>query len=246
MNFSQFQSEPFYLKVAKGKVNGHSHIHKFGAVPAMSQNTTGTVWDKNDTLYPWAIFSSATTLNIPAVNASDDTKTIVIEGLDANYNFKTQSVVVSSSGAVQTSAFIRVFRAYVVNAAGNVGNININASSTTVARITAGKSQTLMGVYTVPAGHTGYLVGINATCESGADASLNTFVRYSSANAFRISHSFEVSGAGGPYDTSFPIPLQLPEKTDVDIRATTRSNNALITTTFDILLSDNSFLNSER
>jgi len=246
MNFSQFHSEPFYLKVSKGKVNGHSYIHKFGAVPAMSQSTTGTIWDVNDTLYPWSSFNVASNLTIPAVNASDDGKTIIIQGLDANYNFKSQQVVLSSSGAVQTTAFIRVFRAYITDSTGNVGNIDINVSTTTVARITAGKGQTLMSVYTIPAGFTGYLVSTNATCEAGADASVDTFTRYSGENAFRVAHSFELTGNGGPYNTEFTIPLKLTEKTDIDMRATTRSNNARITSTFDILLSDNSYIHMEK
>ena len=74
------------LGVAKGQFDDISHVHKFGAVPAMSQNQSGTVWDVNDTNYPWASFSSAGTLDIPAVNASDNGLQVTIEGLDTNYD----------------------------------------------------------------------------------------------------------------------------------------------------------------
>jgi hypothetical protein len=37
---------------------GFGQIHKFGAVPAMSQNTNGTIWDENDTVYPWSTIDS--------------------------------------------------------------------------------------------------------------------------------------------------------------------------------------------
>jgi len=40
-------SEPFELQVARGQIPGHTTLHKFGAVPSMSINTTGTVWDIN-------------------------------------------------------------------------------------------------------------------------------------------------------------------------------------------------------
>ena len=79
-------SEPFELQVARGQIPGHSALHKFGAVPEMSVNTTGTVWDIDDTLYPWSAFSSASILTVDRANASDAGKTIVIIGLDANYN----------------------------------------------------------------------------------------------------------------------------------------------------------------
>ena len=46
--------EEFNLNVSRGKTRGASQIHKFGATPSQSTNTTATVWDKEDTLYPWS------------------------------------------------------------------------------------------------------------------------------------------------------------------------------------------------
>ena len=45
------------IKISRGQVKGVIPVHKFGAVPTMSTNTTGTVWDKNDTIYPWSACS---------------------------------------------------------------------------------------------------------------------------------------------------------------------------------------------
>jgi hypothetical protein len=226
------------LGVAKGQFDDISHAHPFGAVPAMSQNTTGTIWDVNDTVYPWASWATAGTLSIPAVNASDNGKTVTIVGLDGNYDMLTESVTVSSSVAVTTTAeFKRVNRAYVGNgSATNVGNINIQKGGVTVARITADNGQTAMAVYTVPAGYTGYILQGAASCQSGADATGNMFVRYFGEASFRVGHSFEVSGAGGAYLYEFCIPVKIPEKSDIDIRASVRSNNARLTAAFDILL----------
>ena len=69
-----FKDSP--LSIAQGEVSGHSLQHKFGAVPAMSQNQSGTIWDINDTDYPWSSFSTAGTLSVPAVNASDNGKSL--------------------------------------------------------------------------------------------------------------------------------------------------------------------------
>ena len=71
------------LGVAANHYQGLSHVHKFGAVPAMSQNNTGTIWDVNDTAYPWSSFASAGTLSVPAVNASDNGKTCLLYTSDA-------------------------------------------------------------------------------------------------------------------------------------------------------------------
>ena len=76
--------------------------------------------------------------------------------------------------------------------ADNLGNIDIKVSTTVVARITATKGQTLMAIYTIPAGYTGYLIQGTGTVQSGADATGNIFVRYFGQDAFRIGHSFEV------------------------------------------------------
>ena len=44
---------------------------------------------------------------------------------------------------------------------------------------------------------------------------------------------------GGQYDYTFQTLIPVPEKTDIDIRATMRSNNKRITAAFDVLLVDN-------
>ena len=121
--------------------------------------------------------------------------------------------------------------------AANVGNIDIKVSTTIVARISAGNSQTLMGVYTVPAGYTAYLTQGVMSVKSGADATGNFFVRYGGETAFRIAHTFEVASA--EYFYAFHVPFALPEKSDVDIRASVRSNNARVTAAFDAYLIKN-------
>ena len=229
------------LGVAAGHFDGLSHEHIYGAVPAMSQNESGTVWDVNDTDYPWSSFASASQLTIPAVNASDDGKDIEIHGLDGNYHVITEVIEVSSSAPVTTTqSFIRVSKAFITNgSATNVGNIDIEISSTEVARIIAGNGQTLMAIYTVPAGYTAYILKGVATCQAGADATGDMFVRYFGQTSFRIGHAFEVSGSGGEYNYDFPIPLPIPEKSDIDVRADVRSNNARLTASFDVLLERN-------
>jgi len=229
-------SEPFELQVSRGQIPGHSVLHKFGAVPSMSINTTGTIWDIDDTLYPWSALTSAGTLTVDRASASDANKTITIQGLDADYNQLSENVTLTNAtGNATTQSFIRVYRAFMHNgSAANVGNINIKISTTTIARITAGKAQTLMGVYTVPAGYSLYVTQGVMSVQSGADATGNFFVRYGGESAFRIAHTFEVASA--EYFYAFHAPFKLPEKSDVDIRADLRSNNARITAAFDAYL----------
>lgn len=227
------------IQIAAGQMVRTSSIHKFGAVPAMSQNNSGTVWDLNDTLYPWSAFDTAGVLTIPAVNASDNGHNVTVIGLDDNYDEVTEVLTVSSSTTTTGSqTFKRVFRAFCEGTGStiNVGNINIQRSSTTVARITANKGQTLMSVYTVPRGFTGYLLKGTMTCQDGADATGDMFVRYNGSDIFRVGHSFEVSGDGGQYMYEFGVPIKIPSMSDIDVRATVRSNNARVTAAFDMIL----------
>lgn len=229
------------VDLAQGELQGASFIHKFGAVPAMSQNQSGSVWDINDTTYPWASFDTAGTLSIPAVNVADDGHVVTIIGLDDNYDPLEEEVTVSSSTTTTTTAsFKRVYRAF-CTAGGitNTGNINIQKSATTVARITAGKAQTLMAIYTVPKGYTAFITKGVMTVAGSADATGDMFVRYFGEDTFRVGHSFEVTGAGGMYQYEFTVPIIIAQKSDIDVRAAVRSNNARCTAAFDIILVKN-------
>lgn len=229
--------EDDYLSIARGHIKGVSAVHTFGAVPAMSQNTNGSIWDVNDTVYPWSAFDTAGVLTIPIVNASDNGKIVIVYGLDNNYNPITETFTTSSTALVTgTKIFKRVYRGFVGDGGSNVADINVQRSGTTVLRISAGKGQSLMGIYTIPNGYTGYLIKGTMSCRYGADATGDMFVRYYGQTAFRVGHSFEVSGAGGQYTYEFGVPPQIPMKSDVDVRATVRTNNARMTAAFDIIL----------
>ena len=232
---SQYYIDEFRLNVSRGLVKGAKHVHKFGAVPAMSQSTTGTVWDKNDTVYPWSAFNGSKTVVVTA-NTADDGKSITIVGLDSSYNEQEETVTIATGTATTTKQFIRVFRAY--SSANNANTISMAVSGTEVARITTGKAQTLMAVYTIPAGKTGYLYKGACSAQASADGTGDMFVRYFGQTSFRVGHSFEVSGAGGPYVYDFACPIAIPEKSDIDVRITTRSNNGRYTASFDLILVD--------
>lgn len=230
------------LAIAKGEVNGYSSVHKFGAVPAMSTNTTGTVWDVNDTLYPWSAFDTAGVLNIPAVNAADNGHSVKVFGLDENFNAIEEDFILSSTATVTgTKTFSRVYRAYYYDSTSNVGDISVLRGATTVLRIKAGKAQTLMAIYTVPAGYTAYLTQGVASIKYGGDASIEMFVRYFGQTSFRIGHAGEVAGTGMPYSYKFTVPIAIPEKSDIDVRASVRSNNSKVTAAFDMILVENSY-----
>jgi len=237
--------EDDYLNIGRGLVKGTTSIHKFGAVPAMSTGTTGTIWDKNDTLYPWSAFDTPGILTIATFAANgttstaDNGKQITILGLDENYNEITETIAISGSSGTGTKTFGRVYRAFVQGTTSNTTQIRVSRGATEVLRIQISLAQTLMAIYTVPAGYNGYLCQGVASIQAGADATIDMFVRYSGGTTpFRIGHSGEVAGTGMPYHYGFTVPIKLPPKTDIDVRASVRSNNSRVTAAFDIILID--------
>jgi hypothetical protein len=229
---------------------GFGQIHKFGAVPAMSQNTNGSIWDENDTVYPWATVDANTvlTVNVVAPNNEGSARTthngatVEIQGLDGNYDPQTETVTISGSSATTTNNFKRVFRARFTAATGfdpNSERILIKSGGTTVAKILEDIGQTMMSIYTIPAGKTGYLMRLDITAQGTATGSFKLYCRDNGVGSFRVKHTAEVNGVGGAYQLIYPLPQPLLEKTDIDARMLTQSNNGRYTCTFDIMLVDN-------
>lgn len=232
---ARYYPESFELNVSRGLVKGTSFIHKFGAVPAMSNGTEGTIWDINDTIYPWTAFDIANNIVVEC-GTNEVGGSVQVQGLDENFNLITEEISLDGqTGNTSSNIFKRVFRAYYIDPADlqNTANVDISINGTDIARIQAGRGQTLMCVYTIPAGHTGYLYHGSATAIDSAEG--NMFVRYFGQANFRTGHAFTVSQGQYEYEFEFPIPI--PEKSDIDIRTKMiAGNNSKIAAAFDLLL----------
>jgi hypothetical protein len=235
------------IPIAAGELDGWAAIHKFGAVPLMSVNPgDGSVWDKSDTYYPWTAFAVpgpltiSTTTSNGTLSSLDTGMTVTIIGLDENFEDAQETITISGNAGAGTQNFARVYRAF--TSQDNQTQVRVSTTTgtpTEVLRINILKGQTLMAVYTVPAGKTAYLTKGTATCAANADATIDMMVRYGGVGAFRIGHTAEIAGVGGQYTYEFAVPLQMPEKTDIDMRAHVRSNNARVTAAFDLIVIDN-------
>ena len=230
-------SEPFELQLARGQIPGHSFVHRMGRVRSMSQSQTGTVWDVDDTLYPWSAWDTEGTVSLARANPADAGKNVIIQGLDADFNFIEEKVTLTAAtGNVSSNTYTRLDLIRMNGTSANVGAVTITKGAVVVGFMAAGVGQSLMGVYTVPAGYNAYITKGVMTVQSGADAT-GTFYYRLPGDRFFIGHTFEV--AGSEYSYEFTVPLALPEKTDVDVRATVRSNNAEVTAAYDIILIKN-------
>lgn len=232
------------INISSGSLGGYTYMHKFGAVPEMAQNTAGTIWDINNTFYPW--LSTAGVIHVECTNISgalsnaDNGGYISVNGLDSNYNKISEIINITNSSGIGNLNFLRINDVifHKPSAQSNTTNITLRINSTIVDRVTINKGRSLASVYTIPAGYTGYLTQGTTTCGAGADATVDMYVR-PFGNTFINGHSLEVSGGGGQYNYQFSVPVKIPEKSDIDIRAEVRTNKARITCAYDLILVQN-------
>ena len=227
-------SEPFELQVARGQIPGHQFVHRMARVPEMSNNATGTLWDVNDTVYPWSAWDTAGVISIARASTSDADKDVTLVGLDADYNEFTETVTLTDvSGNTSTNSFKRIESARMNGTSVNVGDVTVTKGGTVVAKVNAGVGQSLMGIYTVPAGYTAFLHQGVMTIKTGGDAT-GTFYYRVPGDRFLIGHTFEV--ASSEYHYGFTSPFAVPEKSDIDVRASVRTNNSIVTSAYDLTL----------
>ena len=231
-NFNWDQN--FELNVARGKMRGASSIHKFGAVRSLSNNGAGTAWDVDDTFYPWGEFDSGAIQLTIQSDPADAGKNICIFGLDADYNEQVEDIVLNGSTQTTTLNFIRVYRGFCKQQLAADVDV-LSPTATIVMRITAEANQTLMAVYTIPAGYTGYLRQGTASAQISCAATGFMKVRFAGQTAFNVGHTFEVT-SGGQYFYEFPFYVKIPEKSDIDVQFTAVTNNGRFTAAFDVLL----------
>tara|TARA_R110001606_G_scaffold396185_1_gene569838 strand:- start:500 stop:1240 length:741 start_codon:yes stop_codon:yes gene_type:complete len=233
-----YQHDP--LAIAQGDVNYYSSVQKFGANFDIGSNSDPeSVWSVGG-LYPWSALDTAETLYIISTDNAD-TDTVLLEGLDENYLPIAESIQMSGTTAVTTvKQFKRIYRIEYNHGTINSGVVTARTTSATgtiVAQVDAELAQTLMAVYTVPAGFTAYLLNLDFSTNKGKDAQCRLYAR-EFGRSFRIKHLTEVYENNYRYD--FTIPLHFPEKTDIDMIAyQVESAGTRVSCNFDLILVDN-------
>ena len=218
------------LPIAAGEVTGYSSINKFGATDG--DVTAGTIWDGNSgtTVYP---YPAAGVITI--TSASNTGADVEVQGLDSNLEPATEVVAIGGTG---TTTFSRIFRAIMVDT-NNDSDVTINQGGSIAAKIIEDQGQTLMAVYTVPAGKTAYLTHVNYSSDKAATNSAMQFRLFTRPENGTFNIKGVLGSAGGAViDYKYDVPLKFAEKTDIKIdfiaaQATT------CTATFELILVDN-------
>ena len=228
-------SYPYFLQVSRGLIDGHKRVFKFG-YNGLIQNVEETIWDVGG-LYAYP--SSAVTMTATSSSgATDSGIEVTIQGVDTNYAELSETVTLNASGtATTTGSFLRVYRAFVSGSTASAGNITIANGGTTYAYVSATDQQTLMALWTVPAGYTAYLFQIDTTAftvQNNKVATIRMLTRELNG-VFRTQNKFDLFE--GSYHQDITCPQPIPEKTDIEFRAIADSSNAdlRVAATFDII-----------
>jgi len=210
------QGKLWTMQIAQGLIAGHTVEQVTGYNPSTSAGDA--VWS-GGTAYPWSSFTTAQTLYLKSStnNATDRSMPFLIDGLDSSYNNQTEVVTLNASDSrtavASTKQFLRIHNISCNNTETNVGDIIATVTSgtgTVVSKISAGRGSARAGIYTIPAGYTGYLFKGDAS--STAATVVNFMARYF-GKAFMVVHVAIVDNSTYIYD--FPFPMPLPEKTDM-------------------------------
>ena len=246
------------LSIARGNVVGVSVIHKFGDAPDFDiGDGFVTVWDgANDGGIDQMQYVYSTTDDIDSIISSDaaDTEPIEIMGLDLNGDEVTQTnTLTGQTRSALTTPLWRIFRmknigtanlvgitsAYVTNSPTSLGVVD--DSSHVRAIINNGNNQTLMSLYTIPNGKTGY----NRSFFVGASGARKTSVHEIKLLArpygqvFQLKHKSAINAQGtSHFNHVYPEPPVYLSRTDLEIRVNTDEAEAGVSGGLDLVIVD--------
>ena len=246
------------LSIAKGEVTNTTFIHKFGQAPDFDGGDGYVdVWDgANDATVDIMQYTYSTTADIDSIISTDkgDTVDIEIQGLDSSYDVVTQTITLTGqTRAALTTSLIRVFRMKNVGTTNLAGIVSCYVNSaapggvvTTKANVRAiinnGNNQTLMAIYTIPAGYTGYMRDWYAATAGGVKDTTNIIRLYARpfGKVFQLKHVSAVTTTGtSQIQYKYEEPEIFAEKTDIVMRANTDVSAAAVAAGFDIVLVQN-------
>jgi hypothetical protein len=182
--------------------------------------------------------------------AGTGARTVLITGLDANYDVITDTVTMNGQTAVTTTkSFLRINNMLVATAGtglANAGIIYIGSGAVTSGVpaviynvIAVGYNNATSSQYTVPAGYTGYLIIARISLAQDTGTSLITArTRFVGTNGIPITGPLVV--ANNNISTQpFPYPLSIAEKTRIQGEAIGGAANNEAAGFFEIVLIEN-------
>jgi hypothetical protein len=219
--YHQQRPTPHYLfDVAQDKMWDQSAVNIFG-FNTLVGTSFETLWnDGGAYVFP----SSAVAMDLVSTSASD-TMDVLVVGLDSSYNQITETVTLTGTSAVTTSAsFLRVNSAIILSGQ-NAGEISISNGGTTYAFIGTNLGTTQACIYTVPAGYSLYIFRIDFNSATVNPNKYLTVRNKLSSHTGRVLHVAEATFSTSQVSYDRQVPFKIAEKTDFEFQAKSSSSD---------------------
>lgn len=240
-----------WLQISAGLVAGISHVNKFGENAVIASNATGVIWDGMGTSYPFPATALIVKISQTTNQADLLAAPIEIQGLDANWAAVTQVVNLSAADTttpvVLTTPLKRVFRMKVLANVVTTSPVRCHNAAEDVdyAIIQTGNNQTLMAIYTVPAGKTAYVRSyygdvVPTTSKEPLGTRFTLWVAdRANSYEFQIKHAKGVPQYASGFQHYFGPYMKVTEKSDIMMKATCLAEEGYVHGGFDLILVDN-------
>lgn len=224
-------SLPYTYAIAESDILNHYSLLKFGTRSSVLANTNSLVWEGTNPDYTY--LTSGEQLKVSSSSAQDGVGgtgilTLTLIGLDSNFLEISEVITMNGITAVTTTNyFIRVFRAYGSTSGTSLTNVGLititnNAGTNQLLVIPAGDGQTLMTMWTVPAGKVAYITTITFSTDTnkGARTSIRTRLN-DGGTLYPWQIKYRAYVFQGNNNFPFQIPFKISEKTDIEVRVLT-------------------------
>lgn len=234
-----------YWGLYRADISSDAVMHKFGSNSDIDIAAEETVWSVGG---DFVLFPDDSLLEVVSGSTADDTSgtgalTMRIFGIDSSFKKKTIDVGLGGQDTVAIGdSIMMIYRVQILTAGTgleNAGLIKVQTvvGNTVMADIPIGYSQTVMSVFPISAGETGYL---------------HHWTVSHSKNSANATFYLKVKPFGGPWlvkgflharatGTSSPvrhhaIPMKIDEKSIIQITAATDTDDTPVTAEFNVLL----------
>lgn len=240
--------EPFELQVARGQIQGHKSVVVFGFNPDVDTSQV-SVWPLPSLItFP----SNALQMTVSSSNANDTSagtgaRTIVVQGLDADYNEVSEIVTMNGQTPVtMIASLLRINYAYVLTAgsgngaAGDIyigtGTVTAGVPATTYDIVKFDYNTTITGSWTVPARYTAYVSqGLFSSGQAGGSNQVQGRLLTRGTDNIRRTAAVTTIN-NGVADYLFEYPIVIQEKTTIEATAIGSSSNNSVSSMFILLL----------
>ena len=218
-----YPTEDTNLNAARGLVKDTQVVNIFGKALGTTSVVTGsyrTPWEvASDYTFPTA----ATVVSL--VSSAADTSTVLVQGLDSNWNAIQESVVLTGITPVTTTAeFLRINNAVIIS--GNpTGDVTLSINGAVAAKILVGTAKTQGAYYSVPANHCFYLYRIDAFATDSNGGKAAFFRNYVGNNVTGVNFRVAETQFFENMNIQRQIPFKYDEKSDIKLQLKSSSGS---------------------